>query len=389
MLVLLVLALGLITASAARRGTPVELRLAAPSGPLRVGVTDLHLVDRGRVDPWLPSSGARELMVTLWYPTRFGGRRPLAPWMPRLAADHYLARVSGRDTPLAQLSRVPDTHAEREVPVAPGARGWPVLLFSPGYGEDRALGTELTEDLASRGFVVAAIDHTYDATEVEFPGHRLVLRHQPPPTPAVLAVSTRIRAADARFVLDGLTALNRGVNPDAGHRALPTGTMGALDLTRVGMFGHSLGGATTAEAMAEDRRIMAGIDLDGVLFGAIVDRGVDRPFLFISRQGHSHHTDPTWSRSWAHLTGWHAEVQLAGSGHYSFTDNETLLPQMAGALGLTAHRLRELVGTIAPDAATDAQRACIGAFFDRTLNGHDNGLLDGPSLPLPNAAWIR
>ena len=389
MLVLLVLALGLITASTAPRGTAVELHLPAPGGPLPVGTTDLHLVDHGRVDPWLPPSGARELMVTLWYPTRLGGPRRPAPWMPRLAADHYLARISGRDTPLAQLPRVPDTHAGRDAPVAHRAGGWPVVLFSPGYAEDRALGTALSEDLASRGFVVAAIDHTYDAAEVEFPGHRLMLRHQPVPTPAVLATSVRIRAADARFALDGLTALNRGTNPDAEQRAVPPGTVGGLDLTRVGMFGHSLGGATTAEAMAEDRRIMAGIELDGVLFGATSESGVDRPFLFMSREGHSHHTDPTWSRFWAHLTAWHGEVQLAGSAHYSFTDNETLLPQMAGALGLTAHRLRELVGTIEPDAATDAQRACIGALFDRALNGHRNGVLDGPSLPWPGAAWIR
>jgi pimeloyl-ACP methyl ester carboxylesterase len=237
--------------------------------------------------------------------------------------------------------------------------------------------------------VVAAIDHTYDATEVVFPGHRLVLRHQAVPTPTMLATSTQVRAADARFVLDALTVLNRAANPDAEHRALPRGTTGALDLARVGMLGHSLGGATTAEAMAEDPRIVAGIDLDGVLYGAVLDSGLDRPFLLMSRQGHTHHTDPTWSRFWAHLTAWHGEVQLAGSAHYSFTDNETLLPQMAGVLGLNAQRLRELVGTIDPDTALDSERACIAAFFDRTLDGYDNGLLDRPALRLPATALIR
>jgi predicted dienelactone hydrolase len=392
LLVPLTLALALISPvispSSAPHGTVLGLRLIAPSGPLPVGTTALHLVDHGRVDPWLPSAGARELMVTLWYPTRRAGGRPPAPWMDRLAAEHYLARISGRDASPAQLSAVPDTHSERDAPVAHRVGGWPVVLFSPGYGEDRALGTELTEDLASRGFVVAAVDHTYDATEVAFPQHRLVLRHQPVPTPEALAASTRIRAADARFVLDELIALNRGANPDAEHRILPPGTVGALDLARVGMFGHSLGGATTAETMVDDPRILAGIDLDGVLHGAVLDSGLDRPFLLMSRQGHTHYTDPTWSRSWAHFTGWHAEIQLARSAHYSFTDNETLLPQMAGVLGLTAQRLRELVGTIPPGTAISGERACIAAFFERMLAGHDNGLLDGPSLQLPAVALI-
>lgn len=91
------------------------------------------------------------------------------------------------------------------------------MLFSPGYAQDRALGTTLVEDLASRGYVVASIDHTYDATEVEFPGNRLVLRQQPEPTEEMLVRSTEVRSADAQLVLDKLTSLDLGENPDAEH----------------------------------------------------------------------------------------------------------------------------------------------------------------------------
>lgn len=128
-----------------------------------------------------------------------------------------------------------------------------MVLSSPGYGEDRALGTDLTEDLTSHGYVVAAIDHTYDATEIAFPKNRLVLRHQPEPTTEALAAGIRIRVADARFVLDELTSLNHGDNPDAERRSLPQGTSRGLNLATVGMFGHSLGGATTAAAMGSSR----------------------------------------------------------------------------------------------------------------------------------------
>ena len=52
------------------------------------------------------------------------------------------------------------------------AGGWPVVLFSTGYGIERQLYTGLVEDLASHGYVVVAIDHPHDANIVSFPdGH--------------------------------------------------------------------------------------------------------------------------------------------------------------------------------------------------------------------------
>lgn len=104
----------------------------------------------------------------------------------------------------------------------------------------------------------------------------------------MLVRSTEVRSADAQLVLDKLTSLDLGENPDAEHRALPHGIAGSLDLTRVGMFGHSLGGASTAVAMSVDRRIRAGANLDGIMHGPVTDLGLDRPFLLMSRQNHGH-----------------------------------------------------------------------------------------------------
>ena len=62
-----------------------------------------------------------------------------------------------------------------------------------------------------------------------------------------------VRAADLRFVLDQFTAIAAGHNPDAGHRPVPRGLARMLDLTRVGAYGHSLGGPTVIGAMNQDR----------------------------------------------------------------------------------------------------------------------------------------
>ena len=53
--------------------------------------------------------------------------------------------------------------------------GWPVVLFSPGFGVERELYAGLVEDLASHGYVVVSIDHPHDAGVVEFPDGRVVI----------------------------------------------------------------------------------------------------------------------------------------------------------------------------------------------------------------------
>ncbi|MEV7780046.1 hypothetical protein AB0P06_17570, partial [Kitasatospora sp. NPDC088351] len=64
------------------------------------------------------------------------------------------------------------------------------------------------------------------------------------------------RAADTRLVLDRLTALAAtGTSPDAGHRPPPPGLAAALDPATVGMFGHSMGGATTLQTLHDDPRV--------------------------------------------------------------------------------------------------------------------------------------
>jgi predicted dienelactone hydrolase len=104
----------------------------------------------------------------------------------------------------------------------------------------------------------------------------------------------RVRVADTRFVLDELTALNAGRDPGTGSPPLPAGLAGALDLNRIGMFGVSGGGFTAAQAMYEDPRIKAGIDIDGTLeytqnptgkhLSPVAAHGLNRPFMrFVTR----------------------------------------------------------------------------------------------------------
>ncbi|MFF0573631.1 alpha/beta hydrolase family protein [Streptosporangium saharense] len=354
---------------------PLRLTLPAPTGPRPLGTVSLHLIDRTRVDPWKASRPARELMIQIWYPARATHGHPPVPWMSPggVAVFEREQRI-----PPGVLT-LPTTHAHLAAPVDPGRRGRPVVLYSPGLRSDRSLGTVLIEELVSHGYLVVAIDHTYDADQVEFPGGRVeTFAITGAIDDALIAKALAVRTADTRFVLDRLTALN------AGRGALA----GAFDLSRIGMFGHSLGGATAAAAIRADRRLRAGINLDGSLLAPLT-AGTDRPFLLFGSDPGSGAEDPSWDQFWSGQRGWKRELALTGSTHTSFTDLETLLPQAAPALGLTPDQVTQAIGPLTPHRAIQAQRAYIRAFFDLHLHHRDTPLLHGPSSRYPEVRFLR
>jgi hypothetical protein len=406
----------------------VRLRLPTPTGRYDIGTIALHLVDHSRQDPFLHAPRARELMVSIWYPVLGADRFPLAPWIPPEATA--LLRAELVPPPLMQVTEpggnvvtqpgprltiplgnvdFPVTHACLGAPAARGVTGCPVLLYSPGDETDREFSTAQAEDLASNGYVVVTIDHTYEAPEVVFPGGWLALQVNPQP-PVTTVLTTRI--VDARFVLSSLATLATGGNSDADRRRLPLGLADIMDLSRTGMFGHSLGGDTAAQTMAADDRISAGIDLDGSIIptvpftradvgelaGAVATRLGGRPFMIMSSDGHGPFAvpgqgeDPTMVGFWANLTGWRLFLTMTGSQHLSYTDYEDFLSQLTAAGIISPSQAAEVVtpyiGTIDPGQAIAAERAYIRAFFDLQLRHRDHHLLDGPSALYPQVEFL-
>jgi predicted dienelactone hydrolase len=136
--------------------------------------------------------------------------------------------------------------------------------FSHGFGGLPENYSSLAEELASNGYIVASISHTYDASLTVFPDGRSVRQASVLAAESSLDTETvnhldqedvNIRVDDARFVLNELTNLNA----DDPQNLLT----GHLDLNRVGIFGHSMGGNTVVQAMLLDSRFKAGLDLDG------------------------------------------------------------------------------------------------------------------------------
>ena len=139
----------------------------------------------------------RELMISIWYPARKTAGYPLAPWMQKAAADRYLHDLGIPGKVILAIRT-----AIRAPPADKRLGRLPVVLYSPGANASRSFGTGVVEELASRGYAVVTMDHTYDAAVVEFPGGRVATNPKGEITDFVKAA--KVRADDTRFVLDQL-----------------------------------------------------------------------------------------------------------------------------------------------------------------------------------------
>ncbi|RSS70744.1 alpha/beta hydrolase [Streptomyces sp. WAC06614] len=355
-------------AAAAPQG--VALELPRPTGPLAVGRDSLHLVDRSRKDPWVPTAD-RELMLSLFYPAR-----------PRTGTPSSYMTVPEATTLLAQWPGVGDRVTPEQVAATrtyaredarPQAGRYPLVVLSPGFTVPRTTLTALAEDLASRGYVVAAVDHAYESAGTSFPGDRLLsclACEQVRPTQDYRRVSDG-RAKDIAFVLDRLT----GPGAVWRHSRL-------IDPRHIGMAGHSIGGASAASTMAADRRVDAGVNMDGTFFTPVPESGLNgRPFMMLGGDPAlwpPGSEEPSWSTAWTRLDGWKRWLTVTGTGHFAFTDT----PYLGDQLGMTDPD-SPLSGT----RSVQITRAYVGAFFAQHLKHSPQPLLTGPSPAHPEVVF--
>lgn len=330
-----------LLAALATPAAATQTALLEPGGNYPIGSRTLHLTDTSRADPWQPSQ-RRELMVSLRYPALPVGR-PGQYMTPAESA----AAVNGLklDLPEDALSKI-KVHSYTDAPALPFR--WPLVLLSPGAGNSRTTLTTLAEQLASKGFVVAAIDHAYEAHDVEFPGGRMLqcVACNAPGQPWPGALENR--AVDVSFVLD---ALLRQRSP-------------RIDPNRVGMAGHSAGGGAAALAMAADRRIKAGVNLDGPFYRPVA---LDRPFALLTSPVGEQELGAAWTENWPRLTGWKERRHLPETGHSSSNDNGYLAILLGQKDKMPPATWLRLYGTEDPAKSMGFFRDYLTGFFQARL----------------------
>ncbi|MFJ8045476.1 alpha/beta hydrolase family protein [Kitasatospora sp. NPDC096147] len=310
-----------------------------PSGAFAVGTRVVEWTDPSRPETFTAEpSDHRTVVVQLCYPARAvdaGTER--ARYLGRTEDEartvaEALTRGVGLPGFLLDGVTRARSRAVADAPVAEDGGRFPVVLFSPGSAGVRTQNSAWAEELASHGYLVAALDHPYDSAAVVLADGRTV-RTATSSTgdrdrdEELAAGWTAIRAADLGFVLTRLEALGRrdGGDPLAGR----------LDTGRAAVTGHSMGGAAALQAARQDHRFAAVVDLDGFPHGP-ASPALTRPALVLTQQI-TPDTDPRYLPRLAEAlaasddTGY--RVTVPGAAHLTFTDSPLYLPPVPSIVG--------------------------------------------------------
>lgn len=365
-----------------------QTTLPMPTGSFAVGRTMYRWSDATQPDAMAPLHGAtRDLVVWIWYPavkqaatTSTEAYLP-APWLAALVHYRGMLMSSLLDRDYARVH----THSLRHAEMSPRQPTYPLVIMRPGLAALTTEYTTLAEDLASHGYVVVGFDAPYRTQVVVFADGKVVDR-APQNDPELFGgeqgeqIAGKLVmawAADVGFVLDRLKRLN--VADPASRFAR------RLDLARVGVFGHSLGGATAAQFCHDDARCKAGVDIDGAPYGSVIRDSLDRPFMFLmsdhdddsaadSRQIETHIQSiydklPPASR-------WH--LMIRGANHFDFSDGAVVKNRLV--LGIL-----RVLGVVGIDGRRQLAITayCVRRFFDAHLKHADEAAVGiaSPSYP--------
>lgn len=291
----------------------------------------------------------RELSVKVWYPMASTADGVRAEYLDPAIGPSVKAQM-------AIPSTAPDvqTNAKPQRPLRPGSV-YPVVIFSPGYGMVVEAYSTLLEDLASHGMVVVAIDHPYISGVTSMASGRLAQALAGPAAGQQLteflddAVATMV--ADQRHVLDWLQGQDTGM------------LLGHLNLARIGLVGHSIGGAAAVQTARADDRAKAALDIDGTVYGGTAGLW-HKPLMFLLAANHA--GDPTIDTVLRLAPSSALSVTVPGTGHLDFSDLKWLLAFYVPGLSSDALETQGL-GVIEAPKALQALRGETLSFLQRFL----------------------
>ena len=370
----------------------VQALLPKPDGAFEVGIGTAELIDDSRTQPFAPDVELRKLMISLFYPVNSHKTTAVNYLPPTTAAfeDKFQQTQFGLASPNGTFESLALQLASRSAKTH-DTPNFPIVLFSPAQGTSRLFYNVIAQTIASRGYMVVTIDAPYDVDFVEFadgsvaPFNATVAANI---TPEDIDIALTARTQDVSFVLDQLG------NATVVSELIP-GCRNSLNVRKVAMFGHSLGGAATAAAALNDHRIAGGVAMDGALFGPVVEQGLDKPFMLMadkdrSRSDDNNPEDPdnSWFKIWPKLRAFKADVMLANSLHYTFSDFPILLNTLGVVPNATvaeALQVTDLSGARALKIVT----TYVTAFLDMVLKGKYSHLLNGPVAAFPEVTFER
>lgn len=364
--------------------------LPEPAGPYPVGRTQFRMIDPDREELFTADpADQRTLLVTAWYPSEEMKRSTLIRYWDRegITGRKYSLNAGMGTFWYSHLSLV-KTNSYMDASFAMNKNAFPVILYSHSFYGLNTENTMLLEELASNGYIIFSIAHSYENIVSVFPDGEVIsgdLSHisglydsnaeweaklyedyrqadqrdeKVDLTKRILVVDElstnllRIRTEDVLFVLNELERLNENSGIFRSR----------LDLGRIGIMGWSFGGATAMEACIADDRFRAGVNMDGTPYGELFNAGgtIDQPFMVIRSESLDEMEEIISGLVFRSMKGPAFIFTIQGAMHSNFWD----FP-----LFFRIYRRLGYWGPIDPIRMLDINGTMIQVFFDKHLQG--------------------
>ncbi|MCC7358782.1 MAG: dienelactone hydrolase family protein [Anaerolineales bacterium] len=352
--------------------------LPPPGGPHHIGTLSFQWTDPARLEAYTAApDDQRTIMTQIWYPAAPATGAKPAPWMSRLdVAGPIIARFLNLPSFFLDHVALVQTHSYADAPAEAGGAPYPVVIYSHGWNGFRTINLNQSEALASQGYIAVAVDHTYGSMVTVFADGQVALNNPAAlPSRAVVGDAEYQRATqqlEATYAADLAFALDQLARVNSGEIASPLA--GRLDLSRVGVYGHSTGGGATVVFCAADERCAAAFGQDpwvGPVPADVIAAGLSQPFLaMMSADWSTPENTARLDTLQAAGTGDNYRLVLAGTRHFDFTLLPLLTP-LAPALGFK--------GPLSAERVLPITTNYLVAFFDSYLKGQ--GAVDLPGYP--------
>ena len=274
------------------------------SGEYRVATTTYSWQDNSREEPHTSDSNDfREVQVRLFYPTDQEYTENRLSVLP----EKFWLRIGSEEIIAGKKLRQSNYHdktwnVELDAAISDSQPTFPLIIFSNGYGFTPEIHVNISAELASRGYIVASINHPYGSGISQLSSGNTVYAQGLPEDN--LGADLKLWSDDQLFVLNQLQNIN-----------LDTDSVlyGRLD-QRIGTMGHSYGGAAAYYSAWQDDRVQAGINLDGTIFNR-EGKNIDQPFMYMQNDDGYDHNIFEQVNNDGYAVVFHHQIR-----HHSFAD---------------------------------------------------------------------